>query len=251
MARNDQAFGRSGKAIMTTPARIVSLPAAVALLSVTTLADAPEIQTLKNLKLASIKVPGASTTEAMGVNNRVDIVGSWEDAVTRKRYGFLLGAGVYTRIDIPGAVVTVTNDINDAGDIVGTYYEPPDVGQMFGDSHGYLLSADGQLTTITVPGQRTTWAFGINNQGQIVGGYSEESEDQVLGIHGFMLEAGTFIPIDFPMPTPRAHSLVTYASGINDAARMTSTRRDAASYSAMACTPHSMSPALDLPTSLR
>jgi probable HAF family extracellular repeat protein len=202
---------------MKTPARILALAASVALLSVTTLAEAPEIQTLKNLKVASIKVPGASTTEAMGINNLGDIVGSWEDAVTRKRYGFLLSGGVYTPIDIPGAVLTVANDINDAGDIVGTYYEPADAGELFGASHGYLLSADGQLTTITVPGQRVTWAFGINNQGQIVGGYSEWSGDQVLGVHGFMLDTGTFTPVDFPVPTPRAHILVTYASGINDA----------------------------------
>ena len=202
---------------MTTPARILALAASVALLSVTTLAEAPEIQTLKNLKFASIEVPGASTTEAMGINNSGDIVGSWEDARTGRRSGFLRSGGVYTSIDIPGAVLTVANDINDAGDIVGTYYEPADAGELFGDSHGYLLSADGQLTTITVPGQRVTWAFGINNRGQIVGGYSEWSGDQVLGVHGFMLDTGTFTPIDFPVPTPRAHILVTYASGINDA----------------------------------
>jgi hypothetical protein len=32
-----------------------------------------------------------------------------------------------------------------------------------------------------------------------------------------MLENGTFTLIDFPVPTPRAHIQVTYASGINDA----------------------------------
>jgi uncharacterized membrane protein len=202
---------------MKTPAHILALPASVALLSVTILAEAPGIQTLKNLKFASIEVPGASITEAMGLNNLGDIVGSWEDAVTHKRLGFLLSGGVYTPIDIPGAVLTVANDINDAGDIVGTYYEPADAGEPFGDSHGYLLSANGELTTITVPGQRITWAFGINNRRQIVGGYSEWSGDQALGVHGFMLDTGTFTPIDFPVPTPRAHILVTYASGINDA----------------------------------
>ncbi|MGH9258178.1 MAG: hypothetical protein ACRD3C_26755 [Vicinamibacterales bacterium] len=202
---------------MTTPARILALPASVALLSVTTLADAPEIQTLKNLKFASIEVPDSSITEARGINSLGETVGFWQDEAGRG-HGFLLSGGVYRSIDIPDAVLTVASDINDAGDIVGTYHEPAGPGELFGDSHGFLLSAaDGQLTTITFPGQQVTWVTGINNHGQIVGGYSRWNGDQVLGVHGFILAEGTFTRIDFPVPETPAHVPVTYAIRINNA----------------------------------
>lgn len=193
------------------PPRIFFLPAFIVLFSLAIFADAPEVRTLKNAKFTRIEVPGASITEVRGLNNFGEIVGSWDGG------GFVFSGGVYRSIEIPGAVFTSAHDINDAGDIVGSYIEPGGPGQVFGDTHGFLLTADGQLTTITVPGQQVTEAWGINNNGQIVGSYTELEGDEVLGVHSFMLENGVFTLVDFPVPTPRAHIFVTFATGINDA----------------------------------
>ena len=198
--------------IVKRPARISFLSVLVLLFSVAIVADAPEVRTLKNAKFARVEVPGARITEARGLNNLGEIVGSWEDPITRREHGFIFSGGVFTTIDIPGAVSTSLLDINDAGDIVGAYSEPAGLG------HGFLLTADGQLTTITFPGQRFTGVNGINNHRQIVGIYAEVEGDEVLGIHGFIRdENGVFTPVDFPVPTPRAHIFVTFANDINDA----------------------------------
>ena len=197
-------------------ARILTLSLVVLLPPVVTSAEAPTVRILKNLKFTRVEVPGARITEVRGLNNLGQVVGAWEDPTTRRGSGFLLSEGVYTSIDIPGAVGTSAYDINDAGDIVGAYSVPAGPGQSFGDTHGFLLTAGGELTTITAPGQRVTQAFGINNQRQIVGSYTEVVGDQVLAVHGFLLENGVFTPIDFPVPTPRAHILVTFVTKIND-----------------------------------
>jgi uncharacterized membrane protein len=144
----------------------------------------------------TIDVPGASNTQAFGINSHGDIVGAY--SVLGVGHGYLLSGGVVTTIDFPGADGTNARGINSRGDIVGGY---SDAAGVF---HGFLLSG-GVFTTIDFPGADTSSAcravpgtnlLGINLHGDIVGNYS------TLGVeHGFVLSRGTFTEIDVPGAT--------------------------------------------------
>lgn len=60
-------------------------------------------------------VPGAATTQALGINNAGQVVGSTllTSSSTGPQQGFLYDAGAITTIDRPGAVSTTLNGIND------------------------------------------------------------------------------------------------------------------------------------------
>ena len=64
---------------------------------------------------------GVTETDANGVNNSGQIVGSYEgqDGI---EHGYLYSSGVYTTIDYPGSSqLTQIYSINDVGQMVGTY----------------------------------------------------------------------------------------------------------------------------------
>jgi probable HAF family extracellular repeat protein len=173
------------------------------------------------LKFTSLSFPGARTTEASGINIHGQVVGSWQDSVTGLGHGFVLSDGVYRSFDVPGARGTYPQDINDDGRIVGAYDLPSQEGRVCCETHGFLLMPDGRLLTVTfpgVPGLPVTWLAGINNAGQIVGGYSEFDETiaDTRGVHGFLFDDDEFTQIDFPVPMPRVHKPVTFATDIND-----------------------------------
>ena len=148
-----------------------------------------------------IDVPGASVTEAFGINPEGDIVGFYEAGPPPfVGHGFLLSKGVFTpsNVPFPGTFSTQAQEINpeaNEGDIVGRYADAT-------GTHGFLLSK-GVFTPINVPGASLTEANGINPQGVIVGSYDE------TGLHGFLLSKGVFTPIDVPGASG------TGASGIN------------------------------------
>src|SRR6266850_2334828 len=74
-----------------------------------------------------INLPGASSTQALGINPGGDVVGIYRDA-TGTQHGFLLSGEIFTTIDFPGAVFTSARGIGPGGDIVGSYGlagEPP------------------------------------------------------------------------------------------------------------------------------
>ena len=143
-------------------------------------------------------VPGASSTQANGINDAGQIVG-WYTGAGGNR-GFLLDIdGSYTTLDVPGATRgTYAEGINNAGQIVGVYQSDT--------YHSFLLS-DGQYTLLDDVGDWTS-AFGINNAGQIAG----TAWIKIGGIyaHGFLRDTdGSYITFRV--------ALETHASGINDA----------------------------------
>src|SRR2546428_14035363 len=68
---------------------------------------------------STIDVPGASSTEALGINNAGQIVGFFKDNIGSGQHGFLYDRGTFTTIDVPGAASTIPYDISNAGHIVG------------------------------------------------------------------------------------------------------------------------------------
>jgi uncharacterized membrane protein len=195
------------------------------------------------LTFTPIDVPGASATAAWGINAAGRIVGLYVDN-DGAEHGFLLDKGTFTTIDVPGASATAAFGINAAGRIVGAYDD------MSGAEHGFLLDKEGTFTPIDVPGATFTAAIGINAAGRIdddesaheipqetharghdgerefdeqhSGHREREFEIAVVGVyddnsgaeHGFLLDKGTFTPIDVP------GALFTAAIGINAAGRI-------------------------------
>src|SRR5207302_1212386 len=97
----------------------------------------------------TIDAPGATATEASGVNNAGQIVGESSDAHTW--HGFLrTAAGAVTIFDVPGAATTFAHGINDAGQIVGGF---TDAARKF---HAFVRTAGGTFTTISAPGETLT-----------------------------------------------------------------------------------------------
>jgi len=75
--------------------------------------------------------PGASATNAYGINALGQIVGAYvgTDGLV---HGFVREPeGTFTTIDAPGAFATSATDINEQGQIVGFYFDGSSV-------HGYL-----------------------------------------------------------------------------------------------------------------
>jgi len=129
-------------------------------------------------------VPGASSTQANGINDAGQIVG-WYTGAGGNR-GFLLDIdGSYTTFDVPDATQTSANGITNSGQNVGVDL---DAGSA---DHGFLLDIDGSYTTLDVPGAtRGTYAEGINNAGQIVGVYQSDT------YHSFLLSDGQYTLLD-------------------------------------------------------
>jgi uncharacterized membrane protein len=145
---------------------------------------------------------GALFTEAFGINDQSQIVGSYGDS-SGGTHGFLYTAGVFTPLDVPfaGAAATIAHGINDHGQIVGSYND-------LSGRHGFVYAAD-VFTPLDAPfpGAAATIAHGINDQGQIVGQYNDSS-----GLHGFVYAAGVFTPLDVPF----SGTIATIPFDIND-----------------------------------
>ena len=105
--------------------------------------------------MSFLQVPGASTTEAHGINNSGVIVG------TADNYGFIDFGGQISLMGIPGATVVDARAINNDDTVVGSYND----GTHW---HGWI-DQGGSLTFINAPGATDTWVTGINDAGTIVG----------------------------------------------------------------------------------
>lgn len=136
----------------------------------------------------SIDVPGASSTEARGINNFGEIVGFFTTGQGNCEFGsticafhgFKLKNKVFTRVDIPGATNTRILGVNDGGDVAGDYTTSD------GHIHGFLLHHTGALQKINQPGTSFTSASGVNNSLTVVG----------TGTTGFTWKNGVFTKVD-------------------------------------------------------
>ena len=79
---------------------------------------------------------GAVSTQALGLNNEGEVVGSWTDGAGNT-HGFLydLRNGQYTTIDEGNKTMTVINGLNDKDELVGFYLDAK------GNTNGLLIQA--------------------------------------------------------------------------------------------------------------
>jgi probable HAF family extracellular repeat protein len=138
------------------------------------------------LVFTTLDVPGATLTNAQGINHQGDIVGTYTDAAGQQ-HGFLRSGRQYRTIDIPNGHAVFARGINDAGDIVGTYQRPGDIGLAF-PNHGFLLTRRGGLLAVDYPGHLNTVPQRILNDGTILGCYHDT--DQMGSMHGMTFRHG-------------------------------------------------------------
>ncbi len=108
-------------------------------------------------------VPGAYDSQAAGINDEGDIVGSYEGG----KHGFVRDAsGEFTHFDVPGATSISPAAINNGGQIVGSYTDAQNVG------HGFLRRKNGQVVIVDVPNATSTSVVDININGEMTGTYA-------------------------------------------------------------------------------
>lgn len=192
---------------MSVVTRIVAPAACLAVLSATGIsAEAGPVETFVPI---SINYPGATSTQARGINTPGEVVGTYfcrsacvnpvsGEVSSAGTHGFLLQQGAFTRIDVPGASVTIPRGIGNQGIIVGQY-------SAAGVTHGFTY-ADGVWTyPIDVPAAlfdnlgwpRHTLAVGISPQGDLVGCFHEGGLTMTT-MHGWLLRNGEFIKLATP-----------------------------------------------------
>lgn len=116
--------------------------------------DSSPVFILDNGEFAELDVPfGAAGGDAVGINNRGEIVGGYySDNDSSCLRGFLRDRrGRFTRIDIPHSTgITQPVRINDRGQIVGNHRPGPCAADA--PPRGFLRDERGRFTTIRVPG---------------------------------------------------------------------------------------------------
>jgi len=150
-----------------------------------------------SLKFKNVKFPGASGTDAYGINNSGLIVGQYYiNGVAT--HGFVLDHGEGTDIDDPNGSDTLCRNINSLGDIVGAYTKPD------GNNSGFLFKDD--VFTNIAPAALSA-ASGINDKGEIVG---SEADCDFCQQHAFLWKNNQFHQLDVP------GAQYTGATGINN-----------------------------------
>jgi len=119
----------------------------------------------RSFDFSEIVIPGATLTNAQGINPAGDIVGIYRDAGGRT-HGFLLSKGEITTIDFPGAASTEARGISPDGDIVGAYRV---AGEPAVNVHGFLLTKHGTLSRVDYPNHTNTIPQRILPNGTILG----------------------------------------------------------------------------------
>jgi hypothetical protein len=144
----------------------------------------------------------ALSTQATGINNAGEIVGSYHPAGGEWQ-GFSFSGGVFSNVNAFGNVYNIPYGVSNNGEIVGTAGD-------FTAVQGYSYSG-GVFTAIDAAAYpaNTTIANGVNSSGAIVGISGPSASGDLA--NSFLDVGGVFTAIAMPGES------VTFASGINDA----------------------------------
>ena len=159
----------------------------------------------QNLRFVSIDVPGATATQARGINPQRDIVGYYN--VGASTYGFLLSGGTLKNIEDPNGVgSTQAWGISPTGDVVG-FYGSSSTNDDATQTHAFLRHPDGTFLPIDYPDGLLpesyplpvhTMAIKITSTGRIVGCFHHHFGDFMATMHGWVSQGGDFEP-PFPL----------------------------------------------------
>ena len=147
-------------------------------------------------------VPGAPTTNVLGINDPGDFTGTFSNSDNTILYAFVGRGGTITSFSVPGAIATLAYQINNSKQLVVGYYV-----DSSGILHGYYRDANGALHFPTDPsGSTATVLFGDNNRNWVVGRYADSSGTT----HGLFFTApNNFFTFDY------RGSTFTSLNGIN------------------------------------
>ena len=147
---------------------------------------------------APINVPGATATEARGINNSGEVVGFYQTTTcantdvrvpTCPTKGFKLVNGTYVKVMVPKAVSTAIMGVNDYGDLTG-FYKKSD-----GSEHGFIWYHTNVVRTIDFQ-PNITVPWGINKGGIVVGGFWGTGQNGTFPGGGWVWVNGTFSNMD-------------------------------------------------------
>jgi hypothetical protein len=156
---------------------------------------------VSNSGFTAFIVPGSTATNATGVNNHGEIVGTY--SASGCGCGFLDANGTFTTLKYPGADSTSVQKINNSDEIVGTY--------LAASSYYGFTEKGGVYNTLEYPGAVQTNAFGLDGLGDVVGGYADANGKG----HGYLYGAGVYTTIDDPGAS------VTQLTDVNDSGQIT------------------------------
>jgi probable HAF family extracellular repeat protein len=157
----------------------------------------------------TLVAPSSVSTLAEGINDRGQIVGSFNPSTGNAGYdqGFLYSKGTFITINDPlGIYGTHPFGVNDRGQIVGDYMSTTGGANS---QHGFLYS-NGSFITLTPPGALGSIASGINDRRQVVGSYWT-GDCYTTCTHGFLYSDGVYTTIDYPSAVG-----MTYLRSINN-----------------------------------
>ncbi len=84
--------------------------------------------------VTTLTVPGADSTQAFGINDKGEVVGTYTVGAATFGFTWTAGGGFRTLSDPHGARSTVVSGVNNAGDLVGSYVASQ------GGTHGFLAT---------------------------------------------------------------------------------------------------------------
>ena len=203
-------------ALGPTPARADPPPAAAGNTSHGFLVDRDVVRTIDHPDATTIPATPdrQAGTATIGINDRGEILGAYEDA-ERGGHHFVLGRrGRFEPIDDPpgGSDFDEYVDINNRGELVGFYND-----SQGATTTGFMRTKKGRFTSIEVPGSQVTGPLKINDRRQVVGIYVDETT-----VHGFLWDDGDFTTIDVP------GAAATVVLGVNNRGQMVGSYIDSA-----------------------
>jgi len=151
-------------------------------------------------KFTAINFPKSNGTQAIGINDKGDVVGLYLDSGS-VQHGFVKKGSKYTSIDVAGDTTTEAWGINNAGQItvfalnsVGTYESFLYNGKTFKKIIDPNAGATGTIARI------------VNNKGDVAGAYFNSSGSEI----GFLRHGGKYYDVKDPNATS------TRPDGLND-----------------------------------
>jgi hypothetical protein len=152
-------------------------------------------------KFTAVSFPKSTATDAIGINDKGDVVGLYLDS-SGVQHGFVKKGTKYTSIDVTGDTLTTAWGINNKGQIAVFAFNSA------GSYEGFVYNGK-TFKKISDPnaGATGTIVRDLNNKGDVTGTYFDSSGGQV----GFLLHGGKY----YDVKDPKANNN-TRDDGLND-----------------------------------